>query len=291
MPEEDVIGKEGLGERNEQLAQMRLELDRLSSLGFSLNDPAYFQELVNNLGVEYFVASSYYAWIVAMGNEVEKAYRIGGGSGGEGEGVTDGKVFLDAQGDPLFFSDSVWYLDTECIDDEDSYPFIIRRLAQMAKGALGLQRIECVFDEDEQAALVSMSIKGVQREFQAELNGDWLDTGILVWANSLLDELHGPNGKRFFVIPPDDQSLVVLFTDEPSYQALMEIFGVPESDWKGKPLAQVLQAGSSAAYQALGKAPRKGGCLKVVLALAALALAIAAIVVVGYGGNLPFLKE
>jgi hypothetical protein len=201
----------------------------------------------------------------------------------------------DSFGDPRFFSDDVWNLDTECIEDEDDYPFIIRRLAHMTRGELDPRDIRCTLDEAGEAALIKLTINGEVKSFKAELDDDWLDTNIIGWVNSLLDNAHAPSGKRFYALPPDDQSITLVFADEPAYKELMHTLKVPSRDWVGKSLRQILRDGMSSEYESLGKpaekGERKGINRKYLVAFVVLFLAAVIVAVIGYGGNLPILKE
>lgn len=84
-------------------------------------------------------------------------------------------------------SDHVWYFDTECIHGSGAYVAIAERLSTLAKGDLPLQAIRDEVDSEGGTAWLSFRIDGRTYRWDARLDGDWVDFGILLQFANLLE--------------------------------------------------------------------------------------------------------
>lgn len=231
--------------------------------------------------------------------------------------------------EPRCCSDAVWHFDTECIEDEDAYPDIVRRLARMSQGALDVQDVRLEAGADG-TGTIWLTSGGAVHSFTVCVDDDWFDTDVLGWLNDLLVRSGSP--KTFHDLPTGGQDLLLLFADQSTYDTLLgelpDLFAGPGVPRDGQASAAV-RLGIAAVWAAVGALVAatitvKGyvygllslpGALFGAIAITGIVLArnrdagssrrfsrlvwgsvlvglmVVAIVVVGYGGRLPYLDQ
>jgi len=110
-------------------------------------------------------------------------------------------------GDSGFPSDRIWHFDTECIEDHGAYIAIAERLSLMAQGTFPLQQIEDYVDLDEPKAWLSFSLDGQVYKWDAVVNEDWVDPGILSKMAHLLESRKA--GRRFTYVDLEGQDCLL----------------------------------------------------------------------------------
>jgi hypothetical protein len=76
-------------------------------------------------------------------------------------------------------SDSIWHLDTECIEDHGDYKRLADRMVTLTQGALPLADIEDFVDLEQGTACLSFSLDGKSERWTAKVDDDWVDAEIL----------------------------------------------------------------------------------------------------------------
>lgn len=74
-------------------------------------------------------------------------------------------------------SDDIWHLDTECVEGPGAYAAVAKRLRLLAKADLPIENIADHITEE--GAWLSFRLRGRNYRWQAQLDDDWLDGGIL----------------------------------------------------------------------------------------------------------------
>jgi hypothetical protein len=75
--------------------------------------------------------------------------------------------------------DSLWHLDTECIEGPGDYVRVAERMTALTRGDLRLERINDHVDLENEEAWVSFSLDGKEMKWHANIDDDWIDAGIL----------------------------------------------------------------------------------------------------------------
>jgi hypothetical protein len=92
-------------------------------------------------------------------------------------------------------SDSIWHLDTECIEGDGSYVRIAERMAKLSGGTLDLRDVKDHIDSDNEKASLWFTVDGRSVSWSPKVNDDWLDEKIMSNFAELLTQLQV--GKRF----------------------------------------------------------------------------------------------
>lgn len=82
--------------------------------------------------------------------------------------------------------DRLWMCDYERIEDHDSYVAVITRLQQMSAQSLPISNISDHVDIEGETAWVEFDLAGSRIHWDAEVDNDWLDPGIIVKFDGLL---------------------------------------------------------------------------------------------------------
>jgi hypothetical protein len=170
--------------KKEMYISLEEQLDRLGQLGISLSSRATIEDLLNETDREEIESKPYLFLLIALGCEFEK---------NEYEWVN--------------ISDNIWYLDTECIEDNGDYIRIINRLTTMSQRAFELESLVDFIDIEAKQATISFKSNGEYYNWSMEVNDDWLDMSIFSKVNTVLDKRNSE--KKFFVASIDQSCLVV----------------------------------------------------------------------------------
>jgi len=174
--------------KKENSITLEEQLEKLGQLGISLSPGATIEDLLNEMGREELENDPYSSLLIALGCEFEK----------------DKNVWVH-------ISNNIWYLDTECIEDNGDYIRIIDRLITLSQGTLKVENLRDSIDVEADEATISFVLKGEQYRWAMEVNDDWLDISILSKFNSVLDTLNSE--KKFFVAVIDQSCLIGFFKD------------------------------------------------------------------------------
>lgn len=175
---------------------LSIQLERLDQIGISINPDIDTNEIFNVFKKKEFEDDPC-CLIVALGC-----------------GVQTSEDFSK----PI--SNSLWYLNTECIEDAGDYVRIVERIVYLAQGNLPLSNIHDYVDIDNKNAWLSFNINDKEYKWDLEVNNDWLDINIFSMFNRILSN---QNGKRF-AIAELDQSILIGFFQNKQVTKINELF-------------------------------------------------------------------
>ena len=110
-----------------------------------------------------------------------------------------------------YLSDDIFYFDTECVEEEDIYETVIKRLEILSKDAFQAVDLHSIADIERQTAFVSFSFSNVQCRWNLEFNDDWFDVRVISYINYLL---HASGSQSYFYTCVPDQGITVVFTNK-----------------------------------------------------------------------------
>lgn len=173
--------------KKENTIPLEEQLKKLENLGITLNSNVTIGNLLFEMNRKDLESKPYLFLLMALGGEFE----------------TSDNVWLH-------ISDNIWYLDTECIEDNGDYVRIIERLIVLSQGILKIKNLTDFVDIDNKKANVSFELNGEYYNWSMEVNDDWLDINILYKLNTVLSKLN--TEKRFFTAVIDQSCLIGFFT-------------------------------------------------------------------------------
>ena len=162
---------------------LEVQLERLEQLGISLSSGATIEDLLNEMDREELESNPYLSLLIALGCEFET-----------GENVWK------------HISNNIWYLDTECIEDNGDYVRIVERLITLSQRALKIENLSDAIDIEANEAIISFVLEGEHYSWPMEVNDDWLDINLLSKLNVFLNKLSSE--KKFFVAVIDQTCLI-----------------------------------------------------------------------------------
>ena len=121
----------------------------------------------------------------------------------------------------VLHSDNVWHFDSECIDDEQGYALIAKRLSVMAGGSLPLTDVDSDLDFDEGEAWLEFRCGGEEVHLDFAVDDDWVDTSVFSEFVRLLAR-RDPN-KLFFVYPLGGQDAILGCVTQAQFRELRHI--------------------------------------------------------------------
>ncbi|HVZ18000.1 MAG TPA: hypothetical protein VG897_12830 [Terriglobales bacterium] len=101
-------------------------------------------------------------------------------------------------------SDSLWHLNTRCIDGPGSYAFVAIRMRDLAQGDLPIENIRDHVDAENGDAWVAFEIGGETVEWHARIKEDWIDPEILANFCSLLSAQNTSRRYTYMDLKGDD---------------------------------------------------------------------------------------
>ncbi|MCL2166671.1 MAG: hypothetical protein FWH49_05205, partial [Clostridiales bacterium] len=108
-----------------------------------------------------------------------------------------------------YLSDDVYSFDTECVEDNDIYAEVIKRLSDLSKGFFSISQISSIVDHDNGLASVSFTRNKIRYNWDLQYDDDWFDCDVINKMNNLLKD---DNASLFYYTSAPDQNLIVLFT-------------------------------------------------------------------------------
>ncbi len=162
------------------------QLEVLGKLGISLNPEVTVHNLLKEMKFSNFVSNDYLSLLIVMGCEFQNSDNIW-----------------------IKFSNNIWYLDTECIEDNGDYIRVAERLIAMANGELKINNLNDYIDIENKEAKVYFELNEKLYNWELVVDDDWLDMNIFSKFNDLLSELN--SHKKFYVSAIDQSILVGIF--------------------------------------------------------------------------------
>lgn len=181
---------------------IEVRLNQLKEIGINLNTGITIKDLFQVVDQEEIENDPdlYLYLLIALGSEIE---------------VSDDKW--------LSLSDDIWYIDTECIEDQGIYVQILDRLITMSRGYLRLEHITDNVDIEKEEAYLSFDYKGRSYRWELEVDDDWFDMKVIKELNKLLLE---DNSVKRFAVAVIDQSCMITFFDTEQLSKLRKLTGI-----------------------------------------------------------------
>jgi hypothetical protein len=134
-----------------------------------------------------------------------------------------GEEFLSLEDVWGAYSDDVWYLDTQCIEEHGVYVQILQHLARISKGTFNPDYLKDYVDIEIGRAWVSFKYGGKEYRFDLEVKDDWFDESLICKLNKILLE---SNSLKQYAVAMNDQSILVGFFTPEQCMAIKDLTGV-----------------------------------------------------------------
>lgn len=177
-----------------------IQLERLANFGVKPKDNDFVEWICNEWEMDSLESDPYTLVLFSMGGERE----------------------VENVWEPL--SEDVYSFDTECIEDEDSYKYVLEQLIAITKGELCISSIDSTVNHEDCTASLSFIHNKVNYKWNLKYNDDWFDCAVITKINTLLK---GINSTKYFFVCVLDQSLIVLFTTKSIIEQLNRIVSIP----------------------------------------------------------------
>ena len=125
-------------------------------------------------------------------------------------------------------SDSVWHLDTECIDGPGSYAHIASRIRALAGEDLPLEDIKDDVDINQGIAWLSFRLDNQTIRWEPKIEQDWIDTKILSDFVRLMERRNAK--KRLTYLDLGGQDCLIGCSTEDEFRKLKKLTGL-EFEW------------------------------------------------------------
>ncbi|KQY83307.1 hypothetical protein ASD24_13600 [Paenibacillus sp. Root52] len=169
--------------RRKRTISLEDQIDKLSVLGISLNPAINISDLLEAHSRTEFEEDPFQLLLICLGGEIHK-----------------NEKWYEA-------SEHVWYFDTECIEDQGDYVWIIEKLKKMTK--VDIRNVKDTIRPDVEEAMVSFEYNNQQIEWKLNFEDDWLDLEIFHRFNQLTNE---ERDKRIAVMSLDQSCLIAYLT-------------------------------------------------------------------------------
>jgi hypothetical protein len=111
-----------------------------------------------------------------------------------------------------------WNFDTECIAAAGDYVRIVKRLCEISGDADYLTDVSDDVDPGSGKAWLKYRVKGKQREWDVEINDDWVD---LMTLSYIIDDIER-DGKKFY-FKDNGQAMILFYIDPASADELNKL--------------------------------------------------------------------
>ncbi|MCA9815031.1 MAG: hypothetical protein H6677_21710 [Candidatus Obscuribacterales bacterium] len=133
---------------------LETQLEHLSELGIKLKQGLSVDDLLKSFERDEYEANPYKLLLCVLGASQE----------------------VEPYGD---FSDDVYHLDTECIENQGDYVKVAEKIIRLTGGELVVSDLEDDIELSTGKARLSFKIGEHHYDWQATVNDDWLDPAIL----------------------------------------------------------------------------------------------------------------
>lgn len=175
---------------------MKLErqLRKLNDIGISLNENVFIDDLLYSFKRKEYEKNPFDLILFVFGIEIER--------------------------EPWgrFFSSNVWNFDTECITSTGDYVKIIKKLCTLSGNENILSNITDLIDRKTGVAWIKYSIDTKSREWEVELNDDWVD---MMTISYIIDDIE-KDGKSFY-FKENGQAMILFYLDAKSAKKLKKL--------------------------------------------------------------------
>jgi len=175
------------------------QLENLAACGIHLKPEFSAETLLESYEREKYEERPYVGAVIRLGGETER------------EPFT-----------PL--SNSLWHLDTECIEGDGSYVRVAERMRDLAQGELPIENIRDHVDGDNGDAWVAFDLHGETIEWHARVKEDWIDPEILAKFCALLKQQGST--RQFTYLDLKGQDCVIGCSTEEELRQLRKMTGM-----------------------------------------------------------------
>jgi hypothetical protein len=163
------------------------QLAKLETIGITLNDGISTDDLLNSFPREDYEKTPFDLLLFALGMEVE------------------------AEPWGRYFSDQVWNLDMECIEDEGAYRNIIKNLCRIAGNDELVSGIKERIDPMSDAGSLQYTIAGTKQRLEVAIEDDWADPEVV---SQIMSDIESTTrGRSFYSKDRGLASIWLLLTD------------------------------------------------------------------------------
>ena len=169
------------------------QLERLRECGIALSDGVSVDDLLDAWPRDRYETEPFRLLITWLGAEIDR--------------------------EPWVFSPHVLTFDCECIDDGESYVSLIDDICDLASAKDYVTEVSASIDFENDVGRITCKIDGKQHKWDVEIRRDWADTIALAKIMAKIKR----NGKHFYKIEDDGQSLTLLYLNHSDATTLAEL--------------------------------------------------------------------
>lgn len=187
------------GKRNKKRASHSLEeqILTLKQLGFTFNveDEQLIHSLLNHFKRGAYEDEPYNPLLTVCGAELS-----------------------DEEDNELNLSNEIWNFDTECVEDERIYEYIVGQFTRISKGKFVLIDVKSFVDFDNETAKISFEHNGSKYDWDIEFDYDWIDFNLLCKLSKLADDSNKDLFHYYYF--NDGQHLTLIYCDQETLKKL-----------------------------------------------------------------------
>lgn len=199
----DVLG---LLQRRPRRVPLEEQLQVLDSCGIRLKPGSTADELILSCSRDEYEATPFLLLAEIMGSEVE------------------------AEPYGRLFSDNLWNIDLECIEDHGAYTGLINDMIRISAGTLPIEHARDHVDIDAGEVWVELRLDGQTHRFEPEICDDWADPEFFEFIASLHKARQ--TERRFACLNPGDQFIIIACPTPTEYKNLRRKAGL-DFEWIG----------------------------------------------------------
>ena len=117
----------------------------------------------------------------------------------------------------LSLTSDILNFDTECVEDERIYDYLVDQFTQLSKGKFVLTNVKSLVDFENEIAKISFDYEGATYNWDIVFNYDWIDFNLLRKLSKLADSKKDSNHYYYF---NDGQHLTLIYCDRETVKKL-----------------------------------------------------------------------
>lgn len=186
------------GNRNKMQAKYSLEeqIITLKQLGFTFNvyDEQLIHSLLNHFERDVYEDDPYSLLLTICGAELS-----------------------DKEDKELRLSNEILNFDTECVEDERIYDYLVDQFTQLSNGKFVLANVKSLVDFDNEIAKITFEYEGSIYDWEIAFNHDWIDFNLLRKLGNLA--YLNKDSKHYYCFN-DGQHLTLIYCDRATVKKL-----------------------------------------------------------------------
>ncbi len=137
---------------------------------------------------------------------------------------------VDAEPHGRQFSNNLWNIDLECIEDHGAYTSLIDDMVRISAGTLPVEHARDHVDIDAGEVWVELRLDGQTHRFKPEICDDWADPEFFEFIASLHKARQ--TERRFACLNPGDQFIIIACPTQAEFKRLRRTTGL-KFEWMG----------------------------------------------------------